>query len=141
MTDTQAELNSKYINNDNQISQEVIEKYEIFKKRLNDNGAIYPKLSFPVKFSNKIGSQALEDINPNSCIFFIPYKLLIDSSNVKIDYIPECLKTNNTIKLVLFLLEEYEKKEKLFYKPYIDIILLNDYSNYTHFGVRMIFLN
>ena len=114
MTDTQAELNSKNINNDNQISQEVIEKYEIFKKWLNDNGAIYPKLSFPVKFSNKIASQALEDINPNSCIFYIPYKLLIDSSNVKIDYIPECLKKNNIIKLVLFLLEEYEKKKNYF---------------------------
>ena len=59
MTDMQADLNSKNINNDNQISQEVIEKYEIFKKWLNDNGAIYPKLSFPVKFSNIIDSQAL----------------------------------------------------------------------------------
>ena len=43
-------------------------------------------------------------------MFYIPYKLLIDSSNVKIDYIPEDLKKNNTIKLILFLLEEYEKK-------------------------------
>jgi hypothetical protein len=140
MTDMQADLNSKNINNDNQISQEVIEKYEVFKKWLNDNGAIYPKLSFPVKFSNIIGCQALEDINPNSCIFYIPYKLLIDASNVKIDYIPEDLKKNNTIKLVLFLLEEYEKKEKSFYKPYIDIILLNDYSNYTPFWSKDDFL-
>ena len=140
MTDMQADLNSKNINNDNQISQEVIEKYEIFKKWLNDNGAIYPKLSFPVKFSNIIGCQALEDINQNSCIFYIPYKLLIDASNVKIDYIPEGLKKNNTIKLVLFLLEEYEKKEKSFYKPYIDIILLNDYSNYTPFWSKDDFL-
>ena len=140
ITDLQADLNSKNINNDNQISQEVIEKYEIFKKWLNDNGAIYPKLSFPVKFSNIIGCQALDDINPNSCIFYIPYKLLIDASNVKIDYIPEGLKKNNTIKLVLFLLEEYEKKEKSFYKPYIDIILLNDYSNYTPFWSKDDFL-
>ena len=140
MTDMQKDLNSKNINKDNLISQEVIEKYEIFKKWLNDNGAIYPKLSFPVKFSNIIGCQALEDINPNSCIFYIPYKLLIDASNVKIDYIPEGLKKNNTIKLVLFLLEEYEKKEKSFYKPYIDIILLNDFSNYTPFWSKDDFL-
>ena len=113
MTDMQAELNSKNINNNNQISQEVIEKFEIFKKWLNDNGAIYRKLSFPVKFSNIIGCQALEDINPNSYIFYIPYKLLIDSSNVKIDYIPEDLKKNNIIKLVQFLLGEYEKKRKI----------------------------
>ena len=140
MTDIQAELNSKNINNDNQISQDIIEKYEIFKKWLNDNGAIYPKLFFPVKFSNIIGCQALEDINPNSCILYIPYKLLIDASNVKLDYIPEGLKKNNTIKLVLFLLEEYEKKEKSFYKPYLDIILLNDFSNYTPFWSKDDFL-
>ena len=81
-----------------------------------------PEIILSIKFSNIIGCQALEDINPNSSIFYIPYKLLIDSSNVKIGYIPEGLKINNTIKLVLFLLEEYEKKEKSFYKPYIDII-------------------
>ena len=59
MTGMQTDLNSKNINNDNQISQEVIEKYVIFKKWLNDNWEIYPKLSFPVKFSNIIDSQAL----------------------------------------------------------------------------------
>ena len=69
-------------------------------------------------------------------MFYIPYKLLIDASNVKINYLPTSLKKNNTIKLVLYLLEEYEKKEKSFYKPYIDIILLNDYSNYTPFWGR-----
>ena len=74
--DMQADLNSKNINNDNQISQEVIEKYITFKKWLNDNRAIYPKLSFPVKFSNIIGCQALEDINTFSCISYIPYKLI-----------------------------------------------------------------
>ena len=44
--DMPGDLNSKNINNDNQISQEIIEKYEILKKWLNDNRAIYPKLSF-----------------------------------------------------------------------------------------------
>ena len=46
---------------------------------------------------------------------------------------PKSLKKNNTVKLVLFLLEEHEKKEKSFYKPYIDLILINDFSNYTPF--------
>ena len=125
---------------DTEIPKETIEKYNIFKKWLDENGAIYPKLSFPVKFANIIGCKASEDINPNTCIFYIPYKLLIDASNVKIDYIPESLKKNNTIKLVLFLLEEYEQKEKSFYKPYIDMILLNDYSNYTPFWSKDDFL-
>ena len=120
-------------NKNNEIPKEKMEKYDNFKKWLDENGAIYPKLSLPVKFSNIIGCEAAEDINPNSCMLYIPYKLMIDASNVKIDYLPSSLKKNNTLKLVLFLLEEYEKKEKSFYKPYIDMILLNDYSNYTPF--------
>ena len=132
--DMQNELNSSNISqNNNKISSEILEKYNIFKKWLDDNGAIYPKLTFPVPFSNIIGCQAKEDINSNSCIFYIPYKLLIDASNIKIKYLPPSLNKNNTLKLVLFLLQEYEKKEKSFYKPYIDIIMLNDYSNYTPF--------
>ena len=31
---------------------------------------------------------------------------MIDASNVKIDYLPSSLKKNNTLKLVLFLLED-----------------------------------
>ena len=46
---------------------------------------------------------------------------------------PSSLKNNNTIKLVLFLIEEHSKKEKSFYKPYIDLILINDFRNYTPF--------
>ena len=144
ITDMQKDLNSSNNSTQNsdkiEIPQETIEKYKIFKKWLDDNGAIYPKLTFPVKFSNIIGCEAIEDINPNTCIFYIPYKLLIDASNIKINYLPSSLKKNNTIKLVLFLLQEYEKKEKSFYKPYIDIILLNDFSNYTPFWSKDDFL-
>ena len=74
--------NSKNI----EIPKETMDKYINFKKWLDDNGAIYPKVSFPVKFSNIIGCQATEDIKQNNCIFYFPYKLLIDSSNIKINY-------------------------------------------------------
>jgi len=136
LSDMQNDINSNTIpeNSKNiEIPKEAMDKYINFKKWLDDNGAIYPKVSFPVKFSNIIGCQATEDIKQNNCIFYIPYKLLIDSSNIKINYLPTSLKKNNTLKLVLFLIEEYNKKEKSFYKPYIDIIMLNDYSNYTPF--------
>ena len=139
ISDMQNEYNSSN-NNNLKISNEIKQKYNAFKQWLDENGAIYPKLSFPVYFSNIIGCQATEDINSNSCIFYIPYKLLIDASNIKIDYLPSSLIKNNTVKLVLFLLEEYDKKEKSFYKPYIDIILLNDYSNYTPFWKKDDFL-
>ena len=135
ISEIQIALNSSnnYKEKNNEITKEIIEKYNNFKKWLDKNGVIYNKLCFPVKFNNIIGCQAKEDINPNTCIFYIPYKLLIDATNIKINYLPSSFKNNNTLKLVLFLLEEYEKKEKSFYKPYIDLILLNDYSNYTPF--------
>ena len=122
--------------NNIEIPEDISQKYINFKKWLDENGTIYPKLNFPVKFNNIFGCEATEDIKENSCIFYIPYKLLIDSSNIKYDFLPQSLKENNTIKLVLFLLEEYNKKEKSFYKPYIDLILINDFKNYTPFWSR-----
>ena len=122
--------------NNIEIPEDISQKYINFKKWLDENGTIYPKLNFPVKFNNIFGCEATEDIKENSCIFYIPYKLLIDSSNLKYDFLPQSLKDNNTIKLVLFLLEEYNKKEKSFYKPYIDLILINDFKNYTPFWSR-----
>ena len=122
------------------LSQEIIDKYTNFKKWLDDNGAIYPKVEFPVIFSNIIGCSAKENINANDCIFFIPYKLIIDSSKLNYEKLSPSLNKNNTIKLVLFLLDELTKKEKSFYKPYIDIILLNEFSNYTPFWKNDVFL-
>ena len=122
------------------LSQEIIDKYTNFKKWLDDNGAIYPKVEFPVIFSNIIGCSAKENINANDCIFFIPYKLIIDSSKLNYEKVSPSLNKNNTIKIVLFLLDELTKKEKSFYKPYIDIILLNEFSNYTPFWKNDVFL-
>ena len=139
ISEIQQDINNKQFsinNDDNIIPQESIVKYNNFKKWLDENGAIYPKIKFPKKFNNITGCEATEDIKENSCLFYIPYKLLIDSSNIKIDYLPSSLKKNNTVKLVLFLLEEHQKKEKSFYKPYIDLILINDFSNYTPFWTR-----
>ena len=133
LSDIQQDINNSTSNDNDNISEDIKEKYMNFKKWLDENGAIYPKLNFPKKFCNITGCQATEDIKENSCIFYIPYKLLIDSSNININYLPSSLKNNNTIKLVLFLLEENNKKEKSFYKPYIDLILINDFSNYTPF--------
>ena len=137
ISDMQQDLNNNSsLNNNNDIPEDIKEKYTNFKKWLDENGTIYPRLNFPKKFNNIIGCEATEDIKENSCIFYIPYKLLIDSSNITYNYLPAALKNNNTIKLVLFLLEEYNKKEKSFYKPYIDLILINDFKNYTPFWSR-----
>ena len=133
ISDLQKDINNTKSKESNYIPEDVLEKYNNFKKWLDENGAIYPRVSFPQKFANIIGCEATEDIKENNCIFYIPYKLLIDSSNINLKYLPSSLKNNNTIKLVLFLIEEHSKKEKSFYKPYIDLILINDFRNYTPF--------
>ena len=133
ISNIQQDINNSSSNGNDNISEDITRKYMIFKKWLDENGAIYPKVNFPKKYCNITGCEAAEDINENSCMFYIPYKLLIDSSNIKINYLPSSLQNNNTIKLVLFLLEEYNKKEKSFYMPYIDLILINDFKNYTPF--------
>ena len=133
ISDLQKDINNTKSKESNYIPEDVLEKYTKFKKWLDENGAIYPRVSFPQKFANIIGCEATEYIKENNCIFYIPYKLLIDSSNINLKYLPSSLKNNNTIKLVLFLIEEHSKKEKSFYKPYIDLILINDFRNYTPF--------
>ena len=59
--------------------------------------------------------------------FLYTIKISTDASNIKIDYLPSSLIKNNIFTWRIL------QKEKSFYKPYIDIILLNDYSNYTPF--------
>ena len=60
--------NSKNI----EIPKETMDKYINFKKWLDDNGAIYPKVSFPVKYSNIIRCQVTEDIK-QKIVYFISH--------------------------------------------------------------------
>ena len=99
ISNIQQDINNSSSNCNDDISEDITRKYMIFKKWLDENGAIYPKVNFPKKYCNITGCEAAEDINENSCMFYIPYKLLIDSSNIKINYLPSSLQNNNTIFL------------------------------------------
>lgn len=107
------------------INNDVQGKYNAFKKWLSSNGAIFPNLEFPIQYSSVkiIGCKTTKQINPNTAILYVPYKLIIDSNKIDI-------KTNhNSLKLTLFLLEENDKKEKSFWKDYIELILMNNNNN------------
>ena len=70
ISEIQQDINNKSFNfnniNNNIISQDSLDKYNNFKKWLDENGAIYPKLNFPKKFNNIFGCEATEDIKENS---------------------------------------------------------------------------
>ena len=115
--------------NNIEIPEDISQKYINFKKWLDENGTIYPKLNFPVKFNNIFGCEATEDIKENSCIFYIPYKLLIDSSNIKYDFLPQSLKDNNTIKFQVSFFSKssviYKNKLYSFHNNSRDITFMN----------------
>lgn len=107
------------------VNNDIQEKYDSFKKWLSSNGAIFPNIEFPIQYSSVkiIGCKTTKQINPNTAILYIPYKLIIDSN--KIDIKTE----HNSLKLTLFLLGENDKKEKSFWREYIDLILMNNNNN------------
>ena len=72
ISDLQKDINNTKSKERNYIPEDVLEKYNNFKKWLDENGALYPRVSFPQKFANIIGCEATEDIKENNCIFYIP---------------------------------------------------------------------
>jgi hypothetical protein len=112
-------------------SNKSFEKFENFKKWLDENGAIYKEnLSYPVQYGkfNIIGSEAKREILPNQGILYVPKKLIIDSNELKktqdfqiiFEKIPN-VQNLNILILTIFLLQEFSK-EISFFKPYIEMI-------------------
>jgi hypothetical protein len=94
-------------------------KYKNFIKWLESNGAIF-NFEYPIAYTkfNIIGVSAVNQINHNEAILYIPKKLIIDSSQIK----NKKFKDNSIIKLVLFILEEYMKGQFSFWYPYLSLI-------------------
>ena len=57
---------------------DIIDIYSKFKIWLNDNGAIYPNIEFPIAYlkGRKIGCKTTKKIDQNSAILYIPYQKL-----------------------------------------------------------------
>ena len=127
-------------NNDINNNIEIKEKFEIYKKWLIENGAIFDKnIDFPFVFGpfHKIGCKSITKINENEAIILIPRNLLIISEDLHfIDkYINNILDEISDEDIPIIYLSLYLFLEKQnsnsFYKPFIDIIFLK--GNKTDF--------
>ena len=121
------------------LDKKAIEKYDIFKKWLEDNGAEFKNnIDFPFTYGpfHEIGCKCISNINENEAVFLIPRSLLIINEDLHyidkyIQSISESLEENETDMSIIYLvLNLYLEKQNpnSFYKPYIDIIYLN-YNN------------
>ena len=121
-------------------NEEIKSKYSQFKNWLLQNGAIFEQyLELPVIYSPflKIGCKTKEDINENESFLMIPENLMIKSEDLKyfdkyITNIKEEIseKDLNLLYLILYLYLE-RKNEKSFYKPFIDVIFIEEYVIYN----------
>ena len=96
--------------------KDIIEVYSKFKNWLNENGAIYPNIEFPIAYlkGKLIGCKSNKKIKENKAILYIPYKLIIDSSKIEMNTTLPSLNKYNSTKIAYFLMKEFDKGDKSF---------------------------
>lgn len=125
-------------NTDIYINKEIKEKYNIYKKWLIENGAVFDKnIDFPFTYGpfHKIGCKSISDIDENEAIILMPKNLIIKSEDLQYfeqyikDVIDDLYEDDlPAIYLTIYLYLE-KQKQNSFYKPYIDILFLKDNNN------------
>ena len=126
-------------NSENYIGKEIKEKYFIYKNWLIENGAIFDKnIDFPITYGpfHKIGIKSKLDLNENEAFILIPRSIIIFSEDLH--YLDQYLKniiddiSEEEISTIYLTLNLYLEKQNpdSFYKPYIDILFLNENNNY-----------
>lgn len=125
-------------NSDMYISKEIKEKFKIYKNWLIENGAIFKEnIDFPFTYGpfHKVGCKTISNINENEVLIQIPKSLIINSEDLI--YIEKYIKNIidelseeeiPTIYLILYLYLE-KQNQNSFYKPFIDILFLNEKNN------------
>ena len=131
-------LNKEQPNSSSHIKPELLKKFNIFKKWLIDNGAIFAKnIDFPYAYGpfNLIGCKSISDINENESILLIPKKLMIISKELHyldefVDSIEEELYEDDDLATLYLTLHLYleNKNKNSFFRPYLDLI----FSNYNY---------
>ena len=125
-------------NSENYINKGIKEKYIIYKKWLIENGAIFDKnIDFPITYGpfHKIGIKSKLDLNENEAFILIPRSLIIFSEDLH--YLDQYIKniideiSEEEISSIYLTLNLYLEKQNpdSFYKPYIDILFLNENDN------------
>ena len=120
-------------------NEDIKKKFKAFKNWLIENGAIFDNIiDFPVRYGyfSKIGCKSKEIINENESFLLIPKDLIIFSKDLyyldKYIYkIKDDISDKDLPSIYLTLNLYLEKKDKSsFYKPYIDIIFLEEEKFY-----------
>ena len=120
------------------LNHDLLKKFDIFKKWLINNGAIFKKnIDFPYVYGpfNIIGCKSISEIKENESILLIPKKLMIISKELKyLDKLTNDIKDKlynmddtSTINLTLHLYLENKNKHS-FFRPYLDLL----FSNYNY---------
>ena len=121
-------------------NEDLKKKYKAFKNWLLENGAIFDNyIDFPIRYSyfSKIGCKSKENINENESFLLIPKDLIISSRDLYyldkyIFNIKEEISDKDLPSIYLTLNLYLEKKDKnSFFKPYIDIIFLEEEMLYN----------
>ena len=116
-------------------NEDIKKKFKTFKNWLLENGAIFDNyLDFPIRYSyfSKIGCKSKENIDENESFLLIPKDLIILSKDLyyldKYIYrIKDDISDKDLPPIYLALNLYLEKKDKnSFFKPYIDIIFLEE---------------
>ena len=116
-------------------NEDLKKKYKAFKNWLLENGAIFDNyIDFPIRYSyfSKIGCKSKENINENESFLLIPKDLIVSSRDLYyldkyIFNIKEEISDKDLPSIYLTLNLYLEKKDKnSFFKPYIDIIFLEE---------------
>jgi len=128
-------LKKENANSEQYINKEIFEKFKIYKDWLIENGTIFDKnIDFPITYGpfHKIGCKSISNINENEAIILIPKSLIINSEDLHfldkhLENILDDLSDEEipTIYLTLYLLLEKQNPQS-FFKPFIDIIFLNE---------------
>ena len=131
-------LKKENTNSELYINKEIVEKFKIYKNWLIENGAIFDKnIDFPITYGpfHKIGCKSISNLNENEAILLIPKSLIINSEDLHfldkhLENILDDLSDEEipTIYLTLYLFLEKQEPES-FFKPFIDIIFLNEQND------------
>ena len=121
-------------------NEDIKKKFKTFKNWLLENGAIFDNyLDFPIRYSyfSKIGCKSKENIDENESFLLIPKDLIILSKDLyyldKYIYrIKDDISDKDLPPIYLALNLYLEKQDKnSFFKPYIDIIFLEEEMIYN----------
>ena len=116
-------------------NEDLKKKYKAYKNWFLENGAIFDNyIDFPIRYCyfSKIGCKSKENINENESFLLIPKDLIISSRDLYyldkyIFNIKEEISDKDLPSIYLTLNLYLEKKDKnSFFKPYIDIIFLEE---------------